>query len=70
MVYNEDNELKEENQMTSIEFRENTRLAMELAKAIAKYGEECMEEAIKLYNGNVRTAIKAIELYAKMLPTK
>ena len=40
-------------------------LTVELGKAVEKYGKEYMEEMIKLYDGNVRTAIKAAELFQR-----
>ena len=40
-------------------------LTVELGKAVEKYGKEYMEEMIKLYDGNVRTAIKAAELFER-----
>ena len=44
---------------------ESNALALDLAKAINKYGEEYMAELMRLYNGNVRTAIKAAELFER-----
>ena len=40
-------------------------LTVELGKAVEKYGEEYMAEMIRLYDGNVRTAIKAAELFQR-----
>ena len=44
---------------------DTNKSVMDLAKAINKYGEPYMAELMRLYNGNVRTAIKAAELFER-----
>ena len=49
----------------TLSLAETNKLALDLAKAISKYGEDYMAELMRLYNGNVRTAIKAAELFER-----
>ena len=53
------------NAQTTPTTAETNKSVMDLAKAINKYGEPYMAELMRLYNGNVRTAIKAAELFER-----